>query len=138
MTVLDRIMQRSVVDETTNCRVWNGAVCPSGHAVISFRGNAMKAHRALWIETFGELDSKTVVRHLCNNPRCTNLEHLAIGTQSENIQDMIDSGRHGMSNKTHCPRGHEYTASNTRVYRGRRWCRACDNERSRMRAAKGK
>lgn len=27
--------------------------------------------------------------------------------------------------KTHCPKGHRYTAKNTRVYRGRRYCRAC-------------
>jgi len=141
VSVKERIEHNSTV-LNNGCRVWNGAKYPSGHAAISFRGNGMKAHRALWIETFGDLNSKTVVRHMCNNPACTNIEHLAIGTQADNIKDMMNSNRHGMKNKTHCPKGHEYDTTNTRVYQGRRWCRACDNERSKrrynMRAAKGK
>ena len=132
VTVEERLKANSIIS-SNGCRVWNKkeSLFPSGHVAISFRGNAMKAHRALWIETFGDLDSKTVVRHICNNPACTNIEHLTTGTQADNIQDMIDAGRHGMTNKTHCPKGHEYNETNTRTYKGRRWCRACDNERSR-------
>ncbi len=32
--------------------------------------------------------------------------------------------------KTHCPQGHEYNVKNTRLYEGRRYCRACDSVRS--------
>jgi len=35
-----------------------------------------------------------VVRHRCDNPPCINPEHLITGTQGQNIQDMIDRGRH--------------------------------------------
>jgi hypothetical protein len=38
---------------------------------------------------------------------------------------MAAKGRHGNSRKTHCPSGHEYTAENTNLYQGRRYCRAC-------------
>lgn len=31
--------------------------------------------------------------------------------------------------KTHCPRGHEYSEDNTRRYRGKRRCRACEKLR---------
>lgn len=34
-----------------------------------------------------------VLRHLCNNAWCVNVEHLKIGTHKENYQDMIDCGR---------------------------------------------
>jgi hypothetical protein len=40
----------------------------------------------------------------------------------------LDKRRHGTDhevNRTHCPRGHEYTAANTYVYKNRRNCRAC-------------
>lgn len=36
------------------------------------------------------------------------------------------------SNRTHCPAGHEYTAENTLVSGGRRHCRACGREQSRL------
>jgi len=31
--------------------------------------------------------AKSVVRHLCNNRACINPEHLAIGTQAQNLFD---------------------------------------------------
>lgn len=33
--------------------------------------------------------------------------------------------------RTHCPHGHEYTPENTRVYKGRRFCRECTRIASR-------
>lgn len=46
-------------------------------------------------------------------------------------QQDLASGRTGFNrNKTHCPRGHEYTKENTRLYRGSRFCLACMKARS--------
>ena len=39
-------------------------------------------------------DSGTTVRHICDNPKCCNPAHLTIGTQKDNIQDMLNRGRH--------------------------------------------
>lgn len=36
-----------------------------------------------------------IARHSCDNPRCINPEHLVIGTQQDNVQDMMDRGRCG-------------------------------------------
>jgi len=36
---------------------------------------------------------------------------------------------HHHANKTHCKRGHAFTRENTRVYHGRRYCRACERLR---------
>ena len=35
-----------------------------------------------------------VVRHLCKNKACCEAEHLAIGTKSENSQDISKAGNH--------------------------------------------
>lgn len=51
--------------------------------------------------------------------------NLSYGTRSQNIYDAVANGRHGMANRTECPHGHRYTPENTKVYKGRRFCRTC-------------
>lgn len=53
------------------------------------------------------------------------LENLRWGTRSENMQDRLRDGTNPMASKTHCLRGHEFTADNTYLYHGNRCCRAC-------------
>jgi uncharacterized protein (DUF433 family) len=42
-----------------------------------------------------QLTTKQVVRHTCDNGFCVKKEHLIIGTQKDNIMDMIKRGRGG-------------------------------------------
>jgi hypothetical protein len=53
------------------------------------------------------------------------LTNLRWGTHTENMADRLRDGNHPMASKTHCLRGHAFTAENTYVYRGNRCCRAC-------------
>lgn len=66
------------------------------------------------------------------NNQLTNLRY---DTRRENLRDRVRHGtfRNGRSERTHCPKGHEYDAANTRVTRGQRFCRACNREWSRLR-----
>lgn len=64
--------------------------------------------------------------------------NLRWGTNSENMKDRTRDGTCVNSNKTHCPRNHEYTPENTKLHqrktgRTSRECRKCDNERQRTR-----
>ncbi len=63
--------------------------------------------------------------HRCDNPPCWRDDHLFLGTQPDNVADMVTKGRHANSRKTHCSRGHKYTPQNTRVYDGHRRCIKC-------------
>ncbi len=67
------------------------------------------------------------VNHKCNNSRCINLKHLYVGTQQDNMKDRKEANHYlNHKNTTHCPKGHEYSPENTRVYKNRRFCRKCD------------
>lgn len=56
------------------------------------RGKDLKAHRIQMIWQGVEVEGK-VVRHKCDNPPCVNPAHLEVGSQLDNVQDMIDRGR---------------------------------------------
>ena len=78
---------------------------------------------------YGTLLSGLELDHLCRNHSCWNPEHMEPVTHIENIR----RGNAGVywSNKTHCPKGHEYNLENTRVVNGKRNCKECNNTSSR-------
>lgn len=54
-------------------------------------------HRVIYAEHHGlslEAIEGLVIRHTCDNARCINPQHLIIGTQQDNIQDMVERSRH--------------------------------------------
>jgi hypothetical protein len=46
-----------------------------------------------WEECFGPIPPGMNILHKCDNPRCINPEHLFLGTQFDNMRDMIKKGR---------------------------------------------
>ena len=131
--MLDEFLGESPCVEGTTARTqagYNHTSVPVGPG----KRYDMLAHRISFEKTWGiKLKPDQVVRHSCDNPGCINPLHLQLGNQSDNIKDAVRRGRHtgnGNQYKTHCPRGHEYSESNTYVYRsGSRGCRTCNRER---------
>jgi len=58
----------------------------------------VKTHRWIFEQFFGEIPLGLVVMHLCDNRACTNIKHLKLGTQSENLSDMYAKKRGGIRN----------------------------------------
>jgi len=54
-------------------------------------------HRIVYtLYTGYDLQTKDVIRHTCDNAWCCNPYHMLIGTQADNVRDMLDRERVGM------------------------------------------
>lgn len=76
-----------------DCWPWLRSRQSSGHGRFSIRGRHMQAHRVAYELTRGPIPDGMLVRHLCSNPPCCNPNHLEIGTQTDNMRDMVEAGR---------------------------------------------
>lgn len=58
-------------------------------------------HRISYQHFKGHIPSGFVVRHSCDNRRCCNPDHLVLGTQSDNMTDMVLRGRSRKGERHH-------------------------------------
>lgn len=123
------------VDKTTGCWNWTASVAglwPHRYGCATpIKGNSTRrAHRIAWLMTHGAIPEGLSVLHHCDNALCVRPDHLFLGTQQENVFDMVRKKRHHKQRVTHCPQGHPYEGENLKVVCSRdgkleRQCRAC-------------
>lgn len=77
------------------CWSWKGPIAKFGYAVMSCRKEIgpCRGHKASWIIHKGPIPEGMHVCHKCDNPICTNPDHLWIGTYKQNNDDKIAKGR---------------------------------------------
>lgn len=78
-----------------DCLEWRGHVQGNGYGYVRTGGggNAKRVHRVVWEMARGPIAPGLLLRHLCHNKVCCNLDHLALGTQKENVADSLRAGR---------------------------------------------
>lgn len=131
------------------CVLYTGRLCIDGYGLVSKPGSrsTFRAHRVAYEAEIGPIPAGRQIDHLCHTQsgdcpggraclhrRCVNPHHLEPVTAEENSRRSVyrDSPH---SSKTHCARGHEYSAENTAIeprqggYRRR--CRQCRAARRR-------
>ena len=117
---------------TSPCSEWTGATDDDGYGRRRWRGKVRKAHRVAWEIAYGPIPEGAKVLHRCDNPPCIEPTHLFLGTQADNVADMIAKGRQGHRGrgvKTLCRRDHPLDGVRGD---GSRYCLTCNRERARV------
>jgi hypothetical protein len=85
---------RKVQKTPSGCWEWGGARHLQGYGFIKRKDGAqLRAHRVSYEIHYGPIPDGFDVCHRCDNPPCVNPEHLFLGTDLDNMQDMIAKGR---------------------------------------------
>ena len=128
MTVKERLYNK-IEKDATGCWLWQGTCYHDGYGAINISGKMKRTHRVSWELINGSIPEGMYICHHCDVRDCINPAHLFLGTQQDNVKDMIKKKRDRSSKKTQCKSGHSFNEENTynRVYRGRklRQCREC-------------
>lgn len=92
MNPIDRFW--SSVIFTDRCWLWNGVIFNHGYGQFYVDGRRWLAHRYSWKLHHGEIPEGYYILHTCDNKRCINPKHLFLGTQFDNMKDMVSKNRH--------------------------------------------
>lgn len=138
--IMERYRDRMAPQEN-GCIEWQAFKNHLGYGYVTWRGERWMAHRMIFAAHHGPHDPWLDIRHSCDNPGCVNIEHLSLGTRSDNMRDAVDRKRSKNAKKTHCPRGHayaehgiEFKPGSSPSYKTWRHCAICTRARGRIKA----
>jgi hypothetical protein len=78
-----------VKNENTGCWEYSGHKNKHGYGILEIKDKPYRVHRISYELTYGKIPEGKVVCHTCDNPACCNPKHLWLGTQKNNMSDMV-------------------------------------------------
>lgn len=88
-TLWERFWKRVNKPSSGNgCWPWIGSIS------VAANGVHYVPSRLSWEMIHGAIPNQLLACHKCDNPPCVNPDHIFLGTQLDNVRDMIAKGRH--------------------------------------------
>jgi len=85
-----RFESNYIPEPNSGCWLWLASVDKDGYGQFLY---GKRAHRYSYEYYNGVIPAGVCVLHKCDNPSCVNPEHLFLGTNRDNINDMVNKGR---------------------------------------------
>jgi hypothetical protein len=95
--IKDRFWSKVAIKGADECWEWKASRYPGGYGKFSIKDRYQQAHRLAWRLSNGEIPSGQNILHKCDNPPCVNPNHLFLGTQTDNMHDMMAKNRHNFN-----------------------------------------
>lgn len=92
MTYAEKIERLLFPLTSSGCMEFPGSRTKKGYGSVNVSGKTTQAHRYAYYVHIGN-PSGGVVMHTCDNPGCVNPDHLTLGSQKDNMDDMVQKGR---------------------------------------------
>ena len=90
-----RFWSKVKILDSNECWVWQAHKNKAGYGRFRIVRRWKMDHRMAWTLTNGNIPNWLIVKvlHHCDNPPCCNPTHLFLGTQIDNMKDMVLKGR---------------------------------------------
>jgi hypothetical protein len=121
------------VDRSGECHRWVGARSSHGYGYFRYQGRQCRAHIVALLLAGVEIPDGMTVDHVrargCQFRDCVRVDHLEVVTPRENALRSTSPPAMNAA-KSHCIKGHEFTAENTVRMGAKRQCRTCKRARN--------
>lgn len=99
LTYADRFWEKVKIGDADECWEWQGAITKRGYGNFRYKNSPVYTHRVAWQLTNGFIPDGKYILHNCDNPKCVNPKHLRVGTQQDNVTDMVKRNRNAKGQK---------------------------------------
>jgi len=92
MNMFERFYKYIDVKDKDDCWEWIGLKNKDGYGRFRLTDKMVLAHRWMWEMEDSDIPEGLMVLHKCNNRGCVNPNHLYLGTNQDNMNDMSIAG----------------------------------------------
>lgn len=92
-SLLERFEEKYIPEPNSGCWLWTATSVRGGYGMIKSGDKNHLAHRVSWSLYRGDIPDEMLVCHSCDTPACVNPDHLFLGSQKDNMRDMLSKDR---------------------------------------------